>query len=201
MKRLLITTSFIILVSYCAVSQEQNDSVSTVNKIDYGFYHPIEDSIIVENPLTINEQDEETDLRRIELLNRNVTMLGFGIGAMFYSSEGFYAPITFSIWMRVADNLYVIPKVSLLTSDLVNNNCFSLAFSVGKKFIISDNYIFYTSLGMSYMIKGEIFSPDEKYFLPEIDLYLSRKIYENIYVNLGFSMGSIFRALLIGVSF
>jgi len=200
MKQLLITIGFIILFSYCAISQEQNDSISTVNKIDYGFYNSIGDSIIFENLLLINEQDKEIDLKRTELLNRNVTMLGFGFDILNDYDVNAYFPIMYSIWIRVADNLYVIPKFSLLIS---TNNCFSLAFSVGKKFIMSDNYLFYTSLGMSYMIKGEIFRfrTDDKYFLTEIDLYLSRKVYENIYVNLGLSMGSMIRALHIGVSF
>ena len=189
MKRLLITINLIILFSYYAISQEQKDSVSTVNKVNNGFYYPMEDSIIVEDPLPIDEQDKEIDLKRTELLNRNVAMLGFGLGVVATTGHDieFCAPITYSIWARVTDNLYVIPKVSLYT-------CFSLAFSVGKKIIIGDNYILYTSLGMSYMIKGEIFRPDVQDFMPEINLFFGKKI------NFGLSIGNL-KALLIIVSF
>jgi hypothetical protein len=177
MKNLLITTGFIILFSYCAISQEQNDTVSTENKIDYSFYHSPGDSIIVEDPLFINEQDKQIDFKRNEVLNRNLTMLGFNVGLI--------SGITFSIWARVDDNFYIIPKLLIGNSDFANirDVIFVPAFLVGKKIIMSDNYVFYTSLGMTYIPTNKHY---DDYFLPEIDLSLGRKVYESVYVNLGF---------------
>ena len=203
MKRLFITTGFIILFSYCAISQEQKDSISTINKTDYGFYHPIGDSIVVENPLTISEQDEEIDLRKTELLNRNVTMLGVGNPWSGLEIEYNVALQPYiSHWAKVANNLYVIPKFSLVMSKYGwDESYLCLTFSGGKKFIMDANSIFYTSLGILCISSTEIFKGPDKLFLPEFDIYLSRKIYENIYINLGLNIVIIFPLLSIGVSF